>query len=271
MEQIPPDVLRQIRKRSNRNEESRFPYKIWTLLNWVGIDHEKGKIAGCGWINETEFYIYKSKLCEVMEIKINTLNVNLKTLGFVQTRRKDWGITYWTNPMLQMNSSPEDFKQIRCSRAKSEVSVNINQKAVYLPLLEDIQLYGLTVDEIAMFKSEVIKYWEIVVGARYVFAVQVNEFVELLCGMLKTIADLRINDSYHVELLLTQRKPRVVTIHDFASFMARFGPFENITYKILQYNQAMSETRREIAFMLSAGSMTSYFSPTFQNCFRMLK
>lgn len=252
---VPESIINFIRKRSSRNEQTRFPYKLFLLLAWAGKDPQKCKNTGCGWVSDTEFFIDKEKLCELMDVKLNTLNVNLKTLGFEKSRSRKDNRNYFKNEGFSFCNTANGFERIRNSRCKPEALLNLNLSAVYLPCLEPLKLFMMTEQEINQFKHEVIKTWEEIVDLKLVFAITLNDFMKYLNSYLE--------DKILVGLALTPRVPDVWDILDFAIFLARFGPFNNIRYKLSQYQDLINN--------ISIGFNTyspNYFSDTFHNCFR---
>ena len=252
--EIPESILNKIRKRSNRSEQTRFPYKIFSLLEWAGKDEQKSQKAGCGWITDTEFFINKSKLCEVLGVKINTLNVNLKTLGFVQTRQREGALTFYRNDGFVFNSENPEFDRIRNSRCKPEALLNMKTQAVYLPCLEPLMLFMMDRKSINIFKKNVISIWEKLVGANLIFAISMNDFKKAFQSLFHSNT---YPDIIHIEHNLPLRVPKVVDIFDFAVFLARFGPFESLPTKIQQFQSITAE------FYL----LPNTFSSTFHNCF----
>ena len=264
--EVPTVLVEQIKKRSSRKEQSRCPYKIWNLLSWVDNDQQRAKEVGCGWVSETEFFINKEVLCDVLKIKLNTLNVNLKTLGFIQTHRKN-ELTYYKNKSFSKSASPQDFERIRNSRCKPDSLIHMNSHAVYFPLLEPLQLFMMSEKDINKFKRDVVIYWEKIVGSSLIFALGMKEFTQAMILALDENSGALSSDYYMIQQVLAPRTPNVVNIFDFAVFLARFGPFNNAPYKIMQYQQILSDIRPDF-FMFNAPSLTSYFSMTYHNCFR---
>lgn len=255
--EIPNSVLEFVRKRSNRDESSRFPHKLWILLNWSGQNERRGELCGCGWTSDEVFFIEKTKLCEVLDIKINTLNVNLKTLGFKAAGNRNKNITYWRNPVFHKSSNPQDFGRIRNSRSRSPALMNLTPNAVYFPLLENIRLYGMDQQKINTFKCHVVDSWEYLVGSSLIFAVGFNDFTQTLYDKVSPI-----NFQFLPQTLIT-KYPNVVGIFDFAIFLARFGPFNDINIKLTQYRSVTDELSKNEIFINS-----SYTQMAFHNCFR---
>ena len=256
---IPDDIKEIVSHRSNRNEKSRFPHRLFTLLKWAGNNEERGKIAGCGWISKDVFFLDKAMICKNMEIKMNTLNVNLKTLGFVKSGKRNKNLTYYSCNQFTNESKEEDFEKIR----KTTIHDSIMYKAILMPLLEDLELYKMTLDECLTFKKHVIKVWESIVG-NVLFAVGIGDFIDLLESKLK---DFIFKEMPSIKQALSPRNSGVIDIFDFAVFLARFGPFEHSTLKLYQYTSvAQGELRPDLLYA-GAPSFTKYYGPNFHNCF----
>lgn len=262
--EIPESILNFIRKRSNRTEQTRFPYKLFSLLQWVGRNQSKGENAGCGWVSDTEFFIDKQKVCQVMQVKLNTLNVNLKTLGFEQSRTRDKNITFYKNEGFTYDSNQAaSFEKIRNSRCKPESLLHLNIKAVYLTSLEPLQLFMMPKKDIDAFKHEVVDIWTSIVGLDLLFAVSLKSFLKSFEAQLES---KHYFDVYILQQALAPRVPEVLDIFDFAVFLARFGPFNTISLKLFQHHSAVNEIRPDLVYFTSPHN--NYFSDTFHNCFR---
>lgn len=260
MDGVPDDVLNIVRKRSTKSQNSRFPFKLKALLDWAGKDEKKSEICGCGWINNTIFFLDKIKLAELFEIKSNTINQNLKDLGFSQAMPRNGKLTYYTHPNIHINSKPEDLEAIKYNeRPKISNLPYLNFFGVYVALLEDIILYGLTDKEITAFKHNVIVNWEKIIKPLHLFAISYEEFTESFEEQAGVC-----NDPYALQEALTSRNPGVIDIIDFAKFMARFGPFDNIIFKLGKFQQIIPDIRID---MTQLGTISSFFGCTYHNCF----
>lgn len=264
--ELPQSLINDIRVRSNRSETSRFPYKLWKLLSWAGHDVEKGERCGCGWISDTEFFISKQRLCEVLNIKLNTLNVNLKTLGFEQAQSRHGDKTFWKNPAF-CASATQNFERLRNSRCKPESLINLSIRAVYLPILEPLQLYMMSTADTNVFKKNVVELWERLVGSKLIFAVAMVDFINALASHLGT-QNRVANEVHMIQQVFAVKSATVIDIFDFALFMARFGPFNSIQAKLHQFQSILSEIRTTDNFYMFNTTMLQYFPETFHNCFR---
>ena len=74
---IPAELREVSRSKDADKSEQGFPHRLWKILQWVGNDQVKRTNMGCGWMTENEFFIEKSRFCQILEIKLNTLNFNV--------------------------------------------------------------------------------------------------------------------------------------------------------------------------------------------------
>lgn len=260
---VPDGLISFIRKRSSRSEKTRFPYKLFSLLGWAGKEPQRWENAGCGWVSDTEFFIDKKKICELMNVKLNTLNVNLKTLGFEKSQTRKDNRTFYKNEGFSYLDTTVRFESIRNSRCKSESLRNLNLSAVYMPCLEPLKLFMMTEQEINQFKHDVIEKWSGIVELNLVFAIPLNEFIKFLKS---NVDDRAFGDILLVQQALAPRVPDVWDILDFAIFLARFGPFCNIQSKLYQYQDLINDI--QFGFITYSTPSSNYFSDTFHNCFR---
>ena len=260
MEEIPENILFEVRKRSTKNQSSRFPNRLKILLDWVGRDPDRGKIAGCGWKSSTTFFMDKTVLCSVLDVKQNTLNVNLKELGFEQCEAKKGNLTFWRNPLFTEESQREDVFKIK-NITKNIVDPNdgFHIEGVFATLLDDIRLFGMSERETSLFKRLVIEMWLNLLQSRVLFAISLREFTDVLEEKVGLSAD-----NYSLLEALHTKIPDVIDINDFAVFLARFGPFDNIIFKLGKLQQVIPDLRLEST---QFGTISSFFSNTFDNCF----
>jgi hypothetical protein len=266
--EVPDDLLRIVRNHSNRQERSRFPYKLWSLLDWVKDDPIRASLIGCGWTNDSEFFIEKSVLCHTMQVKLNTLNVNLRHLGFHPSRGPIGAKTYWSTQGFCRNS-PDDFEEIRNSRCRPEALQKLDIRAVYLPILESIQIWTMTQTDTSQFKREVVNEWHRLVGKKLVFGLSSAEFHELLIRDLDEMHGRQCPDRMLLQQAFTGRTREVCDVFDFAVFLARFGPYRTVPEKLNQYFGVINDLKQEFYnFASPVPSFANHFSQTFHNCFR---
>jgi hypothetical protein len=262
---VPGDLLDRIRSRSNRKEQSRFPYKLWDLLSWSGRDPARLSACGCGWKDDDQFYINKSVLCTVMDIKPNTLNVNLRELGFVKLSREEQ-VSIWKHPSISENDRSGYFGSIRNVRSRPESVAGFSVQEAYLPLLEPLELFlcpNFQQANVNQFKYDVIIQWEKLIQSELTFAVPRDWFIDLLMHHIAPTQDSQF-DGDLLDQVLESRIPWLVEVLDFAKLMARFGPFRTFGEKLKQYHNVIRFQHHDLFMPVQAGE---YFARTFHNCF----
>ena len=113
---LPPEIQAALKRKSSRDPNSRFPRKLHMLLTYLATDPQLESEIGLSWISDTEFKMNKKNVAKVMGIKLNTMNVNLRDLGFEQLQHDKGGWTQWkranftrtsigTEPITETNSN----------------------------------------------------------------------------------------------------------------------------------------------------------------------
>jgi hypothetical protein len=234
--ELPNELLKRVHARSSRLENSRFPYKLWQLLSWAGKDRARLDVCGCCWRTNDEFLIRKDILHKKMEIKANTLNVNLKACGFI-IEKIEAGICHVKHPSFSASAVAQDFEVIRNARCNRDIARGFSADAALWPLLEDIQLY-LGADTMAsrlhQFKHEVIKEWRALCHDKFLFANSVPETLQMLANHLESIHARSALDTSILQQIFISRRENVIDIFDFAVLLARFGPLRSLANKLGQ-------------------------------------
>ena len=98
--QLPDHIMTILNRKSSRDPNSRFVTKLSMLLQYVDENPNMEDSIGLRWTSDTEFRMNKRTVAQVMNVKINTINVNLKDLNFVQLERDRNGWTRWSKEGL---------------------------------------------------------------------------------------------------------------------------------------------------------------------------
>ena len=108
---LPNDIQQILKRKSSRDPSSRFSTKLHILLNFVqnSNDKEMEERVGCAWVTDEEFRLNKRVIANILGIKLNTLNVNLHALGFIQQKHSKDGWTLWKRPNFTRNSLGNDL------------------------------------------------------------------------------------------------------------------------------------------------------------------
>jgi hypothetical protein len=251
---IPEELLQKVRTKASRHEGTRFPHKIFSLLSWAGTDSERMDTAGCGWVSDSEFFIQKPVLSQVLHIRPNTLNTDLTNLGFQATRQSN-GVTFWKRDGFLRNSPPEALDAIRKAPEHPERRP-ADPRALYFAVMDPLQLWGLSPDDDVRFRRAVIADWDRLIGGGVLFGAAA-------AGIREQIA--RDAESSNSAWLLAEAFAGVCDFFAFAVVLARFGPYDSLLVKIAQYRAIVAQD----AGSYTAPPFAQHFSPTFHNCFSL--
>jgi len=295
---IPAEILENPRGKGKTPANQGFAVKLWELLQWAGNDTEKKRNVGCGWIDNSEFFIEKPRFCEIMQYQLNTLNFKLRSCKFTQARTRNSSMTFWKCDNFLKNSNINDIIAVDDRRAKNDNCPTVSIQALSIPLLEKVRVYSQSQSEIPKLKTEVIFLWEEIVEYPSVWACEIRTFLEnatlKFCHSYSRSGggdtymydaqqtqfsqyiasnNLQMQDVAYkmISYVLTHSSPNAITISEFCSFFARFGPEDCLLEKIHQLlccSKAYHDWFRpgEQIFDQTKHISGSY-SNTFSNCF----
>lgn len=236
---LPPDIRELIKRKSSRDPSSRFANKLHILLSFAGKDPNIIEYIGAGWISDSLFKINKKRFCIVMDIKLNTLNVNLRDLGFQQMSPDKGGWTEWSRNGFYVSSTLNDLAEITSDKSggkdsdKSSRSAPDDTQSTKISTLREIAV-GKCDNEVAQkFRRFTISIWdELCDGAddKTIFTLQ--EFVQLAAQRFRIHKQKVSNAAEVIQAIFTCADPNQITILDFAKFMAKFGPEETLMEKV---------------------------------------
>jgi hypothetical protein len=228
---FPSDLQEILKRRSSRDPATRFARKLHALLSYVSGDPHLEEEAGLGWIDDSVFRIFKSRLLGVLGLKLNTLNVNLRDLNFTQLQGDKTGWTRWrrdgfTRRAFAVGRRGEELppqevfprRQIRLP--VEEISVPINHVAHISPA------------ELEALRHHVFCEWEQIVGTQVDYSVASVFFIAKAAARYRLQQQSSQNAFDVIQAILTPQTTLSIKIEDFARFLAKFGPRETIMLKI---------------------------------------
>lgn len=119
MEALPPNIQAMLKRKSSRDPNSRFANKLHMLLNFADKDPVKQEFIGACWTDGNTFKINKKRLIQIMDIKLNTLNVNLKDLKFQQLHSDQSGWTLWRRDGFTPDSTIDDIVVVKPDKSQN--------------------------------------------------------------------------------------------------------------------------------------------------------
>lgn len=234
---LPSEIQAMLKRKSSRDPNSRFSNKLHMLLDYAGDDTILQENIGCGWIGDCSFRINKKKLTQIMEIKINTLNVNLKDLQFHQTQADQKGWTNWERPGFTRLSTPDELADVRSDKGnnpnidKPLGMIDDDNQTNKLAALRDINIGASTMEEIQTFKKNTLSIWEEIMSTDKSTATPFD--ILRLAAERFRIKHQKVENAFKViQAMFVCSDPNVLTIIDFAKFMSKFGPEATLMEKI---------------------------------------
>ena len=245
MDKLPDFVKEIINQRSSRNPGSRFSRKIHILLSYVETNPEMVDLVGLKWISDEHFRMNKKILKELLNIKENSLNVNLKKLDFIQTQSDKGGWTEWYK---------KDFNKIESNPFQNEI-ITISEDqfprllspSVFQPanqnsiLMLGDELYNKVshcsigfIDEERKHNviKQAIQIWQSIVTIDHTDIIFGADFILQLAKRLQ-LEGQSFNNAVSVikNILVTNEKSGLAFLNFFKMYCA-FGPDGSIMQKI---------------------------------------
>lgn len=256
---LPPEIQTILKRKSSRDPTSRFSTKLHLLLSYVSQNPELEDKIGCAWVTEEEFRINKRALVNVMGIKINTLNVNLHTLGFIQQKHNKDGWTLWKRPNFTRTS--QDITDPAASAPQPK-----HQKA-YTP---NFTLGPVQHQEFDNFIERCKQIWaELFQTTDVLKPINTNYFIEKAASRFKQSEQPTDNARDVLKAIIAPSQPEYIDFNQFCRFMAMFGPEQTIMLKIASLLSCSNATGQWLMFDKVTQNMNQFygaFEETQPNC-----
>ncbi|OHT13652.1 39 kDa initiator binding protein [Tritrichomonas foetus] len=264
---LPLDLQSILKRKSSRDPSSRFSSKLHLLLSFVLKNTEQNleDIIGCAWVNEEEFKLNKKQICLVLGIKLNTLNVNLHALGFIQQKHNKDGWTLWKRPGFT-RSSPD----IADSQGAAVPKIKMSN-----PQITKIKIGKVSPEEVEQFNLIARKTWaelNKLNGGDINYIVKTNEFIHAAACRFKQ-QEQPLQNAIDVLQAIIAPNPLQdrITFPQFAKFLAMFGPENTIMLKIASLLSCSNQSGQWLFFGKSDTIMSFYgtFNDSEPNCLEL--
>jgi hypothetical protein len=275
-EGLPGDIQQMLKRKSSRDPMSRFSKKLHTLLMYAGDDPNRQEFVGAGWTSNSAFRINKKRLIAVMEIKHNTLNVNLKDLKFHQLETEKNGWSVWERPGFTRFSSIDQLVDVKSEKdvdLLAQPGVLDDAQLAKLSMLRDMTVGFIDPGSTQLFKRFTVSIWEELVGSPLQCAASPSELLHLAAERFRASHQKLDNALRILKAIFVCADATKLTILDFAKFMARFGPEETLMQKLdsilksSNRNQNWLKLSRPPAGQDAPEVIYGYFDENEHNCF----
>ena len=231
---LPEDIQEILKRKSSRDPSSRFSRKLHALLSYVdAVDPSLAEEFGLGWIDDQVFRIYKARLLGVMGIKLNTLNVNLRDLHFVQLQgdKNMRGWTTWRKDGFTKRSYSLPITDRPVVPLAEGDMFDAHLKAD--PIVDKMVGVGrLTQQQFDELQQMVLQEWTVVLGSDEMITCDARFFVGRAAQRYKQPKQPLKNAFDVLTAILAPQDKMEISYGDFFRFMAMFGPAETVMLKI---------------------------------------
>lgn len=232
---LPFDLQNLLKRKSSRDPNSRFTSKLHLLLNYVSQNPDLESKIGCAWVSDEEFRINKPIFGEIMGIKVNTLNVNLKTLGFQQQKHNKNGWTLWRKEGFTRNSNEIIHAHPAAQKPK--------------PFSIPFSIGQLTPDDFAKFHQICVQIWSQITGNVGDIPIQTDVFILKAADRFRQPQQPLDNAKEVLQAIIApQVTQTTVTFAHLCKFLAMFGPAESAMMKIASLLTVSNDTGQWLAF-----------------------
>ncbi|KAK8882392.1 hypothetical protein M9Y10_045034 [Tritrichomonas musculus] len=256
---LPTDLRIILCRKSSRDPESRFTSKLHMLLNFVTENPSREEDLGVAWISEDEFKLNKRVLANIMGIKLNTLNVNLKDLHFQQQQHNKDGWSRW--------------KKVGFTRSQ----ISLNQQTVSKGKVLRDATFNLPF-RIGSFNDMFFKEFQrsCVVTWKELTSLNTNRSYDSQLFLQHAAAKFKLenqDEKQAMKILRSIIAPQNVELINFemyARFLAMFGPPETVMQKITSLLESAEREKPEPWLLFSKPKTMpqnyGMFDENEQNC-----
>lgn len=227
---LPTDIQDILRRKSSRDPNSRFNRKLHCLLSYAdAAGPEMAEQMGIGWIDDQIFHMYKPRLLGIMGLKLNSLNVNLRDLKFVQLQgdKRYQGWTTWRK---------DGFNKRSFAPASSYVSDETSMFQQSLTRLDsdnvEFEIGKIHEQELDILQQMILQEWQQITDSASVTSCAASYFIGRAANRYRQEKQTHRNAFDVLKAILAPLDVTEIKYSDFFRFMAMFGPGETVMLKI---------------------------------------
>jgi hypothetical protein len=257
MARLPPDIQAILKRKSSRDPNSRFTSKLATLLSYVNRCPSVEEEVGIRWVDDFTFRMKKRALIGVLGIKVNTLNVNLRDLKFVQQSgsAKD-GWSYWQKDGFTRASAATFVEDYRAPDPGNKLALPFGLGCV-------------APDGLTQFFQRADRTWRELTGAGFVQGMETQPFLSRAAHHFKQDGQQEQNALEVLTAIIAPKRAERITFEQFARFLAMFGPDRTVMLKIASLLDCSHRTGQWLYFDtegLALPAISGSFDPQEPNC-----
>lgn len=255
---LPSSIREALKRKSSRDPSSRFPTKLHLLLAYVDEHPDMAEKVGVEWLPDDEFRMNKAVLSEVMGIKINTLNVNLRDRMFTQLQRDKEGWTKWRRDGFTKTSRGLEYEtevgQAPQRRQNDPVGMPQSAFGMMEPDFEThtyqrVLLGKLTAEEQQRFDRKARDLWYEITGSLpdNTPPMDQEQLIAKIADRFK-YHEQPLTNSIEVIKAIIAPTNAPISFYEFSKLLAMFGPEETIMLKISSLLKCSNSTGQWLRF-----------------------
>lgn len=246
---LPLEIQTVLKRKSSRDPASRFTSKLYMLLNYVAANPHMEPEIGVAWMDDNEFRMNKRVLINIMGIKLNTLNVNLRDLHFKQLQHNKDGLTRWYKPGFARNGIQIDDTTSSFQNPPKQKKKPPAPPASFISNQIPFALGGCNQSIISQFFNTTRMIWS-ELNPTHPMCDRTNstDFLKNAASRFKQEDQPYENALEVLTAIMMPVQSYEITYLRFAQFMAMFGPERSIMLKIASLLTGSNNSGRWLTF-----------------------
>lgn len=250
---LPGEIQSILKRKSSRDPSSRFASKLHLLLSYVskfGDPALEDKI-GCGWVNDEEFKLNKRTISQVLGIKLNTLNVNLHALHFIQQKHNKDGWTLWRREGFTRNSP--DVAEAPSTQMTQKAIKSVTP-TVMQPDPSIYPIYRISLGQTSLFDNDIFtnkarQIWFELTNIDINSPAIAHNLIQNAANKFRQPEQPLPNAIEVLQAIMTPNpSQQTITFLQFAKLLAMFGPEGSIMLKIASLLSCSNSTGQWLFF-----------------------
>jgi hypothetical protein len=237
---LPKDIQEMLARKSSKDPSTRFSRKLHALLSYVDANPEISRDIGVMWHDDNVFMIHKARLLGVMGLKINSLNVNLHSQGFVQLHEDRVGWTRWRRDGFTRREYQITTRRVPMQPAGFDqppelfpVAQDVEPDDDHAPRKPNPRLARLEVADCEPIQRQIVEEWMSLTESPDIMLNVASSFLISKAAYRYRRPEQSYDNAFDVlrAIIVPQDDPNV-QFWDFFRFMCEFGPPETAMLKI---------------------------------------
>lgn len=273
---LPLELQMVLKRKSSRDPSSRFTSKLHLLLTFVSQSNDSSleEKIGCGWVSEDEFKLNKKAICEILGIKVNTLNVNLSNLNFKQLKHNKNGWTLWKRENFTRSSADSTAPDTSNLQPVKSINLTISNNIINPQYSGTVHLGFASRPELQIFAGNVMKIWYALTQKTDIKALA--PCTELIKAAAERFKQEQQPLSNAIEVLQAIMNPTqsltYISFTQLAKLLAMFGPEKTLMLKIASLLNCSNSTGQWLSFahFHQPQNLYGFFRDDQPNCLQII-